>query len=333
MYTKLIKCLSGFSAIPSHASSCPALKLSTDISSRNASTVAQRRRKQDPYAIAQAKARKAANLSRQEVLKKERAAALGDPVRGITTSFVESFDSGIPTPPKTTTEDVSKQSKSDDPSQPPPGLDARQERFLNYSLAPQELQESLAHSEILSAPIPFIGVDWRADERDNEANLKKHATKHANAVEALSRITSLQNASSKDRLRANVARCVATFGRHETDKALPPRSPAQPIAVSDNPNPQRTPSSLPDTPRAGPDTGSSEVQIGILTAKIRTLANFLETRGKTDKMNKRNLRLLVHRRQKLLAYLRKKERGGPRWQHCVETLGLTEGTWKGEISL
>lgn len=86
-------------------------------------------------------------------------------------------------------------------------------------------------------------------------------------------------------------------------------------------------------PRAGADTGSSEVQIAILTAKIRTLADFLATRGQTDKINKRNLRVLVHKRQKLLSYLRRKERGGPRWTNCIETLGLTESTWKGEISL
>ena len=205
---------------------------------------------------------------------------------------------------------------------------------MNYSLAPHELEKSLAHSEKLSAPIPSVELDWTPDERDNEANLRKHAVRHANAVEALSRISSLTNASSKDRLRANTARCVDTFGRHMTDRTLPPRNRPEAIVDLDKANPQRkTPGTLPDTPRAGPDTGSSEVQIAILTAKIRTLANFLETRGKTDKMNKRNLRLLVHRRQKLLAYLRRRERGGPRWQHCVETLGLTEGTWKGEISL
>ena len=85
--------------------------------------------------------------------------------------------------------------------------------------------------------------------------------------------------------------------------------------------------------RAGPDTGSSEVQIGILTVKIKALADYLQLRGKKDKVNKRNLRLLVHRRQKLLRYVQKKERGGHRWQHLVETLGLTDGTWKGEISL
>ena len=87
------------------------------------------------------------------------------------------------------------------------------------------------------------------------------------------------------------------------------------------------------TPRAGPDTGSSEVQIAILTAKIRNMADQLEATGRQDKHNKRNLRLLVHRRQKLLKYLRKRERGGERWQFLTQTLGLTEGTWRGEISL
>ena len=52
-----------------------------------------------------------------------------------------------------------------------------------------------------------------------------------------------------------------------------------------------------------------------------------------DKANKRNLRLLVHRRSKLMRYLRRKERGGPRWQNLVEELGLTEGMWRGQITL
>ena len=85
--------------------------------------------------------------------------------------------------------------------------------------------------------------------------------------------------------------------------------------------------------RGGPDTGSSEVQIGILTAKIRVLANEFEGVSRNDKVNKRNLRLLLHRRQKLLQYLKRKERGSGRWEHMVETLGLTEGTWKGQIEV
>lgn len=88
-----------------------------------------------------------------------------------------------------------------------------------------------------------------------------------------------------------------------------------------------------ETPRAGPDTGSSEVQIGILTAKIRVLAGEWEGAGRGDKVNKRNLRLLLHRRQKLLRYMQKRERGSGRWENMLEVLGLTEATWKGQIAV
>lgn len=162
----------------------------------------------------------------------------------------------------------------------------------------------------------------------------KRKQDHARAAEAIARITALENGSSKDRMRVNIARCVETFGRHKTDRIFPPRAPPLPSINSTDPHPIRPETNIEGVKkRIGPDTGSSEVQIAILTAKIKTLADFLESRGKGDKHNKRNLRLLVHRRQKLLKYLRRKERGGPRWQHCIETLGLTEGTWKGEISL
>lgn len=172
----------------------------------------------------------------------------------------------------------------------------------------------------------ILSVDKDAKSRQEEV--------HKTAAAAIQRITALENGSSKNRMKVNVARCVNTFGRHNTDLLLPPKAPSL-INVSD-------PFSAPIRPetnaaaaakRVGPDTGSSEVQIAILTAKIRTLADVLEKRGKGDKHNKRNLRLLVHRRQKLLQYLKRKERGGPRWQHCIETLGLTEGTYMGEISL
>jgi len=125
-------------------------------------------------------------------------------------------------------------------------------------------------------------------------------------------------------MRVNKQKCIETFGRHNTDQILPPK-----LASNVPRGPGAAPAAI-DTPRAGPDTGSSEVQIAILTAKIRALSNNLH---KKDKTNKRNLTLLVHRRQKLLRYLRRKEHGGPRWQNLIETLGLTEGTWQGEITL
>lgn len=222
---------------------------------------------------------------------------------------------------------------------------------LNYAFSPAIVKRQLQRSEKLAVPLSELGkrttttgpYQWsdslqygRAKEietsvRDVEEQNKKD---HERAAEAIARITALENGSSKDRMRVNITRCVETFGRHNTDRIFPPRAPTMRVVDGTEVHPIRPETNIAATnKRIGPDTGSSEVQIAILTAKIKTVADFLATRGKGDKHNKRNLRLLVHRRQKLLQYLRKKERGGPRWQHCIETLGLTEGTWKGEISL
>ena len=150
-----------------------------------------------------------------------------------------------------------------------------------------------------------------------------------NAIKAIPPILSLHNASAPDKTRANIQRCIETFGRHKTDSILPPRPPINSGSIPAG-------MILPEkTPRAGPDTGSSEVQVAILTVKIKRLADELEKKGarSNDKHGKRNLRLLVHRRQKLLRYLRTKERGGGRWERVTSMLGLGEGTWRGEISL
>lgn len=152
-----------------------------------------------------------------------------------------------------------------------------------------------------------------------EQLLTIHGNVHKTATRALTLISSLSNGSSSDLTRHNIQRCISTFGRHNTDTALPPR----PTSIY---NTQPLPPKL----RAGPDTGSSEVQIAILTAKINVLADNLY---KKDKLNKRNLRLMVHKRQKLLAYLQRRERGGPRWRNLVEGLGIQDAMWRGEISL
>lgn len=275
-------------------------------------------------------ARKQANLSRQQVLRQERAAAQGDAVRGITTPFVQSFDTALPPPPTPlTTNDihaVGRDSGAPSPHQPPPGPNAMEDNHLNFYLTQDEVKQAISKSEQLLSPSPRFGEDDGSEQELSPAERAARVEQHAVATEAISRIASLANGSSKDRLRVNIQRCISTFGRHNTDKQLPPK-PAVAEALQPKGGEQLK------TERVGPDTGSSEVQIAILTAKIRTLADFLETRGKTDKVNKRNLRVLVHKRQKLLSYLRRKERGGPRWQNLIETLGLTEGTWRGEISL
>ncbi|KAF2621940.1 ribosomal protein-like protein S15 [Macroventuria anomochaeta] len=284
----------------------------------------------DPYVAAQKARKKAANLSRRAELEQSRVDSLGNPVRGVSTPFVQSFDTGRPA-------GTAESTPAD--------------HQLNYRFDPTGIESQLEQSKRLAVPLselagsaPSAGPHkWSSSMRHNAAsNIQKTADEivaqnkddHARAAEAIARITALENGSSKDRMRVNITRCINTFGRHNTDKVLPPRAPHLIKINSDAPPAVRPETNVAATgKRIGPDTGSSEVQIAILTAKIKTLADFLSTRGKGDKHNKRNLRLLVHRRQKLLQYLRRRERGGPRWQHCIETLGLTEGTWKGEISL
>lgn len=355
---------------------CTSRAFATTPSSR-ASTFTQKRKHRDPYAIAQAKARKAANLSRQEVLKQERAAALGDPVRGESTPFVRSFDTALPPEPSPASTST-KARTSISPSEDTAGQRTDTNSHINFYLSRDELESNVQRSKWLTQPLPEeLEQEQQQDEqqtsvRPSESSLSSRNNttdrdaidailkinfdspsseapreswmenarniadftstpasrrerlkeEHETADEALRRISSLSLASSKDRIRVNIQRCIDVFGRHNTDTTLPPRLKAAEHSHEHD-----------KFPRVGKDTGSSEVQIAILTAKIRTLADGLELRGHPDKMNKRNLRLLVHRRAKLLNYLRRKERGGPRWQHLIEKLGLTEGTWKGEISL
>ncbi|TKA78276.1 hypothetical protein B0A55_04737 [Friedmanniomyces simplex] len=306
---------------------------STPSSSASASSpiATQNRRKHDPYAIAQAKARKAANLSRQQVLKKERAASLGDPVRGTETPFLRSFDTANPL--KEGEQSLSTRLRVGHGE----GEQAVVENDIeggkrNFFLSAHELQHSIEHSKLLSTPpAEYLDQDDPTSEFTPEQLRQRLREQQSTAEEALSRIASLSLGNSQDRARVNTQRCIATFGRHETDKVLTRVSrPDVSIAVADAGQEAAAQHVI---PRIGPDTGSSEVQIAILTAKIRTLAEFLQTRGTTDKMNKRSLRLLVHRRQKLLLYLKRKDRGGSRWQFCTEMLGLGEASWRGEISL
>ncbi|KAL8690686.1 MAG: hypothetical protein Q9224_004348 [Gallowayella concinna] len=281
---------------------------------------------EDLYARDQARKRKAANVARQAELKEQRAAVLGDPIRGVTTPFIRSLDSELPSEATTTVEDLSHTTSSPSPNEPPPSpAHATSEAYLNYYLSRPELENSLEYSRSLSEPL--IATDReRADPAVEAAEAKTHDLGHKLATEAISRIVSLANASSKERTRANVQRIIDTFGRHSTDNHLKPKAPSLQSTYS-------TIAEQKPTPRAGPDTGSSEVQIGILTAKIRILADRYEGANRNDKVNKRNLRLLLHRRQKLLKYMQKKERGSERWFNMIEKMGLTEATWKGQIAV
>ena len=278
----------------------------------------------DIYAIRQAEKRKQANLSRQTVIRERTAEKLGDPIRGVPTPFVKSFDYDIPRDAGESVESgkLSVEAAMSNPDQAPPSsADASSERHLRFGLAHEELADAIKTSRMLTETMQ--PADRRIpDPMRDAADLQDWKTRDKAATEAVNRITSLANANSRQRSKRNTERVVETFGRHNTDLSLRPRAPTV--------NAERE---LAPIPRVGPDTGSSEVQIGILTAKIRVLADKYEGEGRSDKINKRNLRLLLHRRQKLLKYMERKERGSERWFHMIETLGLTPATWRGEIEV
>lgn len=69
------------------------------------------------------------------------------------------------------------------------------------------------------------------------------------------------------------------------------------------------------------DTGSPEVQIAILTTRINNLIEHLKYH-KHDEGSRRGLLMLVGRRRRLLAYLRRKDL--TRYQNLLSRLGLRD---------
>ncbi|KAF8509417.1 mitochondrial ribosomal protein S15 [Hysterangium stoloniferum] len=110
----------------------------------------------------------------------------------------------------------------------------------------------------------------------------------------LARLVDLRNASAKGIAFENRRRCVEAF-------------------------------SAPGKPH---DTGRTEVQAAILTMKIRNLYTHLQLKRK-DIANRRSLRILVHKRAKLLKYLKRLDR--ERFETALGRLGLEESAIEGEL--
>ena len=71
--------------------------------------------------------------------------------------------------------------------------------------------------------------------------------------------------------------------------------------------------------RAEGDTGSPEVQVAILTSRIKTLTEHFKTHAK-DNHSRRGLLMMVNKRRSLLDYLRKSD--GDRYLALIAKLGL-----------
>ena len=74
-----------------------------------------------------------------------------------------------------------------------------------------------------------------------------------------------------------------------------------------------------DNARSAADTGSPEVQVAILTARINDLTPHFKTHAK-DHHGRRGLLKMVNRRKRLLAYL--KDRNADRYTALIQKLGL-----------
>jgi small subunit ribosomal protein S15 len=74
-----------------------------------------------------------------------------------------------------------------------------------------------------------------------------------------------------------------------------------------------------DNARGTNDTGSPEVQVALLTARINDLNGHFKEHGK-DHHSRRGLIRMVNRRKSLLAYLKGKDAN--RYRTLIEKLGL-----------
>ena len=71
--------------------------------------------------------------------------------------------------------------------------------------------------------------------------------------------------------------------------------------------------------RAETDTGSPEVQVAIITERIKNLTDHFKTHAK-DNHSRRGLLMMVNKRRSLLDYLRKTD--GQRYLDLIAKLGL-----------
>lgn len=69
------------------------------------------------------------------------------------------------------------------------------------------------------------------------------------------------------------------------------------------------------------DTGTPEVQVSIMTARIKYLTEHFKE-NKKDFHSRRGLQALVSKRRKLLKYLKRKD--GARYQDLIKNLGLRD---------
>lgn len=84
-------------------------------------------------------------------------------------------------------------------------------------------------------------------------------------------------------------------------------------------HPEKKQEVVKDFQRGSDDTGSPEVQVALLTARIKDLSSHFE-KHKQDHHSRRGLLKMVNQRRKLLSYIKRKDL--QRYQELISRLGL-----------
>lgn len=84
-------------------------------------------------------------------------------------------------------------------------------------------------------------------------------------------------------------------------------------------SPEQTSQIITDFGRGQNDTGSPEVQVALLSARIEHLSRHFASHGK-DHHSRRGLLKMVNQRRSLLGYLKQKD--NERYKTLIERLGL-----------
>ncbi|KAJ2575479.1 hypothetical protein GGH95_003762 [Coemansia sp. RSA 1836] len=123
--------------------------------------------------------------------------------------------------------------------------------------------------------------------------MPEQAEKNAHIqADIVRRVVSLDNANSSAIMHYNISNAVKTFGRSEGD------------------------------------SGSPEVQAAVWTVRINNLEEHLRGHNK-DHHNRRSYTKLLHKRAKMLKYLKRESL--ERYYLCLKQLGLTKEMVEGEI--
>lgn len=154
---------------------------------------------------------------------------------------------------------------------------------------------SAADRELLFGAVPHATAELAYDA-ERPAQSAAQASEQHLQTQTVQRILDLRNASRAGIDAVNRQRIIDEFGQK--------------------------------TESGGTDTGSSQVQAALITHKIRNLWEHVEQNHK-DVHNRRALRILVHKRAKILKYFKRKHEH--QYDELLKDLGLVRGAVEGEL--